>query len=140
MPPLGGPNNTRREKTINWSRRSVADIIAAPSDTPLHLWLVEPREDIDLSGYIADFADLTQQVQITLNASGQGAFPKECCEFSVYTQLQDPLGQRRSQSPDPPVNQSSDAAAHSWLLAQVSYAALLRGLPSKSIPFSGARR
>lgn len=136
--PPPGPNNTWREKTINWSRRSVADIIAAPSDTPLHLWLVEPREDVDASGYIADFSDLSQQVQITLNASGQGTFPRECFEFSVYTGLRLLFdGRRRSTLPEPADAESSDDAALRWLKKQVSYASLLRGFASTAIVYRG---
>jgi|GEM_PF-6093851 len=138
-PPPDGPNNTWREKTINWTRRSVADITAAPSDTPLHLWLVEPREDIDDSGYIAEFTDLSQQVPITLAVSGAGPNPKECCEFSVYTSLTD-NGRRQSSLVAPPIGRSSDIAALAWLESQISGAGVLRGLAATVISFRGAQR
>ena len=124
------PTNTWPEATIAWTQQSIDNINAAPSDTPVHCWLTEPRENQPYAGtdYVFEFCSLQQQVERILTRSDTGPYPKTWAEFSVYFGKALQNGQlRRSSLLEPVADQSSDIAALTWLKSVVAFAGIKRG-------------
>ncbi len=124
------PTNSWPETTIAWTQQSIDNINAAPSDTPVHCWLTEPRENQPYAGtgYVFEFSSLQQQVERILTRSDTGPYPKTWAEFSVYFgEALDPGQLRRSSLLVPLKNESSDLAALTWLKAIVAFANMQRG-------------
>lgn len=124
------PTNTWQEATIAWTQQSIDNINAAPSDTPVHCWLTEPRENQPYAGtdYVFEFRNLQQQVERILTRSDTGLYLKTWAEFSVYFGEFLNEGQiRNSTALVPNVGESSDTAALAWLQSIVSFASMRRG-------------